>query len=188
MSDSRAFFYVDGVPTKGCWVDIDSTTDMDDVCTALAAAGVFDEGISPDDDRDEGRKTMAEQYDGDILVADAEGLAGEFLGSNGKFDLEELVCWLSFIDDRRYDEDAVVAYVSGFGTQYATTSGFEDCYCGTFDTSADWAAEAINDTYSVPKGLENYIDYDSFVRDCEQGGEYVFADTHHGQVAVFLNK
>lgn len=36
----------------------------------------------------------------------------------------------------------------------------------------DLAEELINECYSVPEGLENYIDYEKFGRDLEYSGEY----------------
>jgi len=192
MDDQLIFPYIDGIPTKGCWVKIDELTDWDDIRTAMAIDGVFDckIPINTDDPEDPdayrsletARKLAAEQYGGDILVACTDGaLAGYFLSKHDGFELDEFKLWAEFLlrrDD--IDEDVVVAYLSWTGT---SVDHFEESYSGTYKSKEDWAEGFISKLYSIPEGLENYIDYEKFVRDCEMS-DYNFEKVSGG-VAVF---
>ena len=44
MELGQVFFYVDGIPTKGAWVDMESISDWDEVEEALKAEGFEAEG------------------------------------------------------------------------------------------------------------------------------------------------
>ena len=37
--NAAAFFYIDGVPTKGTWVDLDESTTWDDIAAAIEGKG-----------------------------------------------------------------------------------------------------------------------------------------------------
>ena len=56
----RAFFYVDGIPTKGAWLELEALDSWHTVREALAS-----------------RIHISKFYDGDILVADIEGVVAE---------------------------------------------------------------------------------------------------------------
>lgn len=52
----KAFFYADGIPTKGIWIDLESADSWADIHEALTLAGVTES-----------------DYGGEILCADVEG-------------------------------------------------------------------------------------------------------------------
>ena len=97
---SQAFWYVDGEPTKGKWIDMDCIDSTDEVLEELAEAGF----IPRDEDGEP-------EYGGDLLVADAEDLAKAFLGRHGTFDLDDFVEARDHCSRNHVDEDAVVAYM-----------------------------------------------------------------------------
>lgn len=153
---NRAFFYVDGTPTKGIWHDIDSTTDTDDVLAALADADL----IPRDEDGEP-------EYGGDLLVADTEGdLAKSFYSSRSDtLDLDGLVEVIEYCEDNNVDEGAVAAYLDNRGSW--SKSDFEDAYCGEYDSKQAYAEELFDECYlhDVPESVRFYIDYEKFARD-----------------------
>lgn len=168
MSNS-AFFYVDGIPTKGCWVDIDSTTDDDDIREALAAGGFI------------GRDEIGDPaYDGDIMVADIDGeLVGAFFSSRtGLLNLGELVEAIDYCDNNSVDEAAVAAYVEDRG--HWNEDDFRDSFCGEYDSEVAYAEELFDECYAheIPENMRYYIDYKKFARDLFMT-DYYF---HHGYV------
>lgn len=156
MSNS-AFFYVDGEPTKGTWIEIDSSTDTDDVIEALADAGWIK--------RDENGET---DYGGDLLVADIEGdLTRAFYSSTSDtLDLAGLTEVLEFCESNSVDEDAVAAYLDDRGTW--SQSDFEDAYMGKHDSEKAFTESWADDNGlldSVPENLRSYFDYEAYARD-----------------------
>ena len=153
---SSAFFYVDGNPTKGAWVDIEFIQGWYSVVEALAEAGYN----SPDE----------------ILCADAEGLASSFLSRHDGFDL------LAYIECRDSCEWATAAaksaYIDCFGSWNALA--FEDAYSGEWDSAAALADDYIDSTgllEGMPDNLRGYFDTAAFTRDLmmdysESGGYY----------------
>jgi antirestriction protein len=153
---SSAFFYVDGIPTKGIWVDLDFIEGWSGVLEALAEAG-YDK---PDE----------------ILCADAEGLAKCFLSSYDVFNLagyiecRDCCTWAS--------EDAKLAYVECFGSWDAV--GFEDAYSGEWESDLAFADDMIDSTGildEMPGNLRGYFDVVAFARDLmfdysRSGGHY----------------
>lgn len=151
-----AFFYVDGIPTKGCWVDLEGVNSWEDVAKTLSDAGFNNTD--------------------DILCADAEGLARSFLGHWDCFDLKGYL-------DCKYavtfaPDEAKAAYIDCFGCWDA--EGFEDAYAGEWGSDEDFAEEYIESTgllSDVPDALRNYFDLEAFSRDLmmdhsESGGYY----------------
>ena len=167
MSNS-AFFYVDGIPTKGLWIDIDSTTDTDDVLGALADAGFIprDEDGEPD-------------YGGDLLVACTDGeLAPEFLCRHDTFDLDGLVEVLAYCERLKVSEEAVAAYLSEIGSW--SKSDFENAYCGKYESKEAYAGDMIEECgllSEVPDSLRGYFDYEKFARDLFIN-DYMFSNGH----------
>ena len=153
---NRAFFYVDGIPTKGIWIDIDSTTNTDDVLAALAEANL----IPRNEDGEP-------EYGGDLLVADTEGdLARAFYKSrHDTLDLDGLVEAIDYCEEHHTDEAAVAAYIDKQG-QWGR-SDFEDAYCGEYDSEVAYAEELFDECYlhDVPESVRFYIDYEKFARD-----------------------
>lgn len=184
MDDCSIFVYIDGNPTKGCWMDIDELTDDDDVREALAEAGVFDDLIPEDcDDMETARGAAATDYGGDILIADVEGFARPFLSQWGIFDWDNFKKWAEYLDRNKHvDEDALIAFFDWMSVN-EDVDYFEEAYQGTHKSKEDWAESFMNDVYDIPSHLENYIDYARFARDCEMDG-YYFAEVAGG-VAVF---
>jgi hypothetical protein len=149
-----AFFYIDGVPTKGAWVDIDEDTDWDDIKSALAEACLIllDEDGEPD-------------YGGDILVADTSGnLAHEYLHSSGIFDLDGFVEAMHVVYRNKIDVDAMAAWVSGNGMP----SDFMEFYQGHHDSEESFA-EQYADDIGVLDGCSEVVrmhfNYESYARD-----------------------
>lgn len=140
----QAFFYVDGIPGNGCWVELNGTEGWGDIIRALYEAGLKD--------LDE------------ILCADSEGLASHFLSQYDSFDLagyvtcREECSWAS--------ETAKAAYIDCFGSWGA--SGFEDSYAGEWDSDLSLAEDFIESTGmldSMPDNLRSYFDTEAFTRD-----------------------
>ena len=170
MSD--AFWYVDGEPTKGKWIDMDGIDSTDEVLEELAEAGL----IPRDEDGDP-------EYGGDLLVADAEGLAKAFLGRYGGFDLDDFVEARDHCASGHVDEDAVIAYIDYAGSW--SKSDFEESYNGTADSEAEFAEQFADDIgllESVPENLRYYFDFekygrDLFINDYYLNNGYVFRRT-----------
>ena len=150
-TDNQVFFYVDGIPTKGAWVDMDAIDDWQEVKTALVVHGFCDE-----------------DYDGDILAADAEGLCKPFLGRHDTFDLAE------FVDCRDHEthapDEAKIAYVEWMGSW--DSQGFDDAYIGNYSRETN-PKQAFIYSYvddagvleGAPQIAKDYFDYESYERD-----------------------
>lgn len=67
----------------------------------------------------------------------------------------------------------------------ASTS-IEENYCGCYDSLADYAQQFTEETTSIPKALEYYIDYGRMARDWEMSGD-IFAIKLSGKVHAFYN-
>jgi antirestriction protein len=146
LSDERAFYYVDGIPTKGLWIDLDSITDTDDVIEALHEA-----------------ELCAEDYDGDLLVADVDGtVAHHFLSRYGSFDLSD---WQEVRDEapRHVTAEAISAYLDYAGTW--SKNDFEEAYWGEADSEKKFAEQYGEEYMDIPEHLEGYIDYEALARD-----------------------
>ncbi len=79
---------------------------------------------------------------------------------------------------------AYAAYANHVGTDYATSSGFQDAYCGEWDSEKAYAENYADECMEIPEHLENYIDYDAIANEffC---GDYYSVDAGGGQVYVF---
>lgn len=146
--NNKIFAYVVGMPTKGLWVDMNLIDSWDEVKEALVA-----------------RHVCAEDYDGDILVADAEGLCGPFLGRYDTFDLAEFT---ECRDHKTHAPDeAKLVYVNWVGGW--DSGGFDASYYGDF-SGADDLEQAFAENYvnevgllsGVPENFRHYFDYKAF--------------------------
>lgn len=166
--DNQIFAYVDGIPTKGCWIDMDCIDSWDEVKEALVAGGY-----------------CTEEYGGDILVADAEGLCAPFLSRYDTFDMGE------FCDCRGFDhyapDEAKIAFVNWQGSW--DSQRFDECYAGDFSSEsnpvtayADQYAEETGLLDSVPENLRYYFDTEKFGRDMDLNG-----DIHEEDGFIFYN-
>ena len=81
---------------------------------------------------------------------------------------------------------AFAAYANNIGHDYATQEGFEESYCGQWDSEVAYAEELFDELYAheIPESLRCYVDYEAFSRDlfindnysvdCPDGGVWVF--------------
>lgn len=156
MNTEAAFFYVDGIPTKGAWIDLDDITDTDDVLAILA-----EQGLVPKDEDGE------PEYGGDLLVADVDGyLAKGFLSKHDTFDLDGYKECADWCESNGHDLEAAAAYISHFGSW--SQSSFEDGDQGKHDSEEAFAEQLVEDLgllHSMPDNLRHYFDYEKFARD-----------------------
>lgn len=159
----RAFFYVDGIPTKGMWIDLDDVSDTDDVLRELADAGYVPKG---EDDEP--------IYGGDLLVACTEGALAEAFHSSriDAFDLDGAKECMDDCDRGSWSYEAAAAYIDHFGSW--SYSGFEEAYQGEWANEQEFAENLFDEIYlhEVPDFAKNYIDYEKFSRDLFRGGDY----------------
>lgn len=150
--DNQGFFYIDGIPTKGAWIDLDIVTDWDEIKEELA-------------------KSLSIQSDDidEVLCADVEGLARHFYSSNcDSFDLD---AWTEFKDDLKgthLDAEIIDAYLDNCGIGGVTISNIEEAYAGMYDSWEDFAYELLESTgelNQIPDNLQSYFDYEKFGRD-----------------------
>jgi antirestriction protein len=160
---ASAFFYIDGIPTKGCWVDLDASTTWETIADAIREAipgAVIDE----------------------ILCADAEGEASHFLTPFDAFDLNGWQNYATALEESHLDPEIAAAYCDNLGEWTPkSVEDAADCYAGTFDTPAEFAEDLADQTgmmESIPESLRYYFDFEAFARDLligdyfESGGHY----------------
>ena len=144
---ASAFFYVDGIPTKGDWVDLRFITEWDEIRDELAK----DLGIE------------ADEID-EILCADVDGLARHFYASNcDSFDLD---AWVEFRDDlekSHIDAEVADAYLENCGS--GSVSDIEDAYTGEYKSWSDFAYDMAENCFSIPEEISHYFDYEKFGND-----------------------
>lgn len=151
LIDTKAFFYANGNPTKGVWIDIYSTTEWDDVKGALMVHNLI--GVN---------------YGGDIQVADTEGLAGAFYSSStDTIDLDSLTVCIGECEDNNIDPDAAQEFIELNGSW--DYDKFSDSYHGEYACEGDFIAEWVEEIGlldGVPDNVKMYFDYDAYTRDC----------------------
>lgn len=149
--DDRAFFYVDGIPTKGLWFDLEDVNDWADIHEALHRADL-----------------IRTDYGGDILVADIEGPIARCCYSS-RCDLFDLARYIELRDDinqNDLDREAVAAFVAWYGAWAA--DAFENAYMGRYDSEQAFAEQYIDDTgllSGIPENLQCYFDTEHFASD-----------------------
>lgn len=70
---------------------------------------------------------------------------------------------------------AYAAYVDMEGAEYATAEGFEEDYCGQWDSEQAYAEEFADDIgllTEVPDSLSSYFDWEKWTRDLFRGDYY----------------
>ena len=82
--------------------------------------------------------------------------------------------------------DAFVAYRKNEGDDECTLASFEEAYSGEWDTEEAFAEQLMNDCYTIPDYLANYIDYEKFAIDLFMG-DYFSVENPSGGIFVFLN-
>lgn len=148
--NTSAFFYVDGIPTKGEWIDLGSITNWDDIKDQLGAHLSIDPA-----DIDE------------VLCADIDGIARHFYASNcDSFDLD---AWLEFkdaIESTHLEIEIIEAYIENMGAHYGVNiDDIEEAYCGEFNSWEDFAYDMAENCFSIPEEIASYFDYEKFGRD-----------------------
>ena len=162
---ASAFFYIDGIPTKGAWVELDSSTTWETIADAIREA-------IPGADCDE------------ILCADAEGLARHFLGRYDGFDLKAWSEWIETAEASDLDPEIVALYCDNVGQWDAeAVRAAEENYYGAYVSHEEFAVELLNNTgdlASMPEHLSYYFDYQKCANDLlmtdffEAEGHYFF--------------
>lgn len=156
MNTESAFFYVDGIPTKGAWIDLDDITDTDDVLAILA-----EQGLVPKDEDGE------PEYGGDLLVADVDGaLARGFLSKYDAFDLDGYKDCADWCESNGHGLEAAAAYIGHFGSW--SRRHFADAYMGQHDSEEAFAEQLVEDLGlldSMPDDLRDYFDFEAYARD-----------------------
>jgi len=164
--NERAFFYVDGDPAKGKWIDLDCIDDEDEILEELADAGLIP--------RDEDGEPV---YGGDLLVADTIGTLAEcFLNRCGSFDLDDFVEARDFTDYKYSPSSEAVAAYIGWLTIW-NKSDFQDKYQGEYDSEEDFLRKSASELFEIPDHLQGYIDYEAMARDYFVN-DYHFVDGH----------
>lgn len=159
--EDRAFFYVEGIPINGIWLDLADVDSWSDIQDALQRAGLIGEG-----------------YGGDILVADVEGGITQCCYSSS-YDLFDLNCYVELrdaVNQSGFDRAAVAAFIGWYGSWDADT--FESAYMGHYDSEQAYAEQYIDETGmldEMPESLQCYFDYEAFARDLFMG-DYYFDD------------
>jgi len=174
----EAFFYVNGDPSKGTWVNMEDVESHNDILAALAEKGVIPRNSEGDPD-----------YDGDLLVAGYDGkLVGAFRGKSGAFDLKQFVEARSFCDLYGYPHEAAAAYVENCGRW--SEEGFYNSYVGKYDSVADFAHEEsceLGDMENVPDYIRHNIDWGGVARYMLNNGDIWTAESTDGDVFVFYS-
>lgn len=160
MSTNQGFFYIDGIPTKGLWIDLDDVAEWAQIEEKLL-------GLFPGALIDE------------ILCADIEGLPKHFYASNcDGFDMDG---WAAFLEDKEtthLDDEVIDAYFDNNGV--SSISDIEEAYQGEFSSDEAFADDYIDSTgmlSEVPENLRFYFDTEKFARDMmfdffESNGHY----------------
>jgi len=150
--NNQAFFYIDGIPTKGAWIDLDDITDWDEVKSELAKSL----GLNADD-LDE------------VLCADVEGLPRHFYASN--CDGFSMTDWADFkeqLEATHLDAEVIDAYLENVGTWDVDISHIEEAYYGEYDTFEDFVYQFVEDTCileGMDDSIRGYFDYEKYGRD-----------------------
>jgi len=93
-------------------------------------------------------------------------------------DFKELVEYMELIQAHG---DAYEAYCEWIGFEYATPEGFEESYCGEYDSEQDYAEELADEIMEIPTNMEPYFDYEKF------SNELFMTDYHYEAGYVFRN-
>lgn len=150
---NQAFFYIDGIPTKGTWVNLDTITEWDEV-------------------RDELSKALQIESDNidEILCADVEGLPRHFYASScDSFSMNEWRDFKDAMESTHLDEEVIEAFIEYEGGNFGVSvDEIEDAYQGHYDTLLNFACELLEDTgelNQIPEHLQRYFDYEAFAHD-----------------------
>ena len=115
-------------------------------------------------------------------IHDHEGFCG--LSIHEYADITRVAELAQLIDEHG---SAFAAYADHVGADYATEEGFQDAYCGEWDSEQAYGENLFDELYAhdVPEHIAPYIDYESFTRDLFLG-DYFSVESKSG-VFVFHN-
>lgn len=164
-SSVAGFFYIDGIPTKGIWVDLLPVRSWDDIKEQLEEA-------FPDSVVDE------------ILMADYEGaiLKPFYSSSCDGFSMTEWADFAEELDGTHLDMEVIEAYASNFF--YAsdiTIDKIEEAYFMQADSDKDFAEQYADETgllSETPEAIRNYFDFQAYW-DCELRHYFWEADGYY---------
>lgn len=145
---NQGFFYVDGIPTKGAWIDLDIVGAWEDIQDELSK-------LYPSSDFEE------------VLCADIEGLPKFFYASS--CDGFDLAGWLEFLEDKlgsHLEDQIIYSYFDNCGV--SPVSDVEEAYAGEYENWEDFAYQFAEDTgmlSSMEESLKCYFDYGRFGND-----------------------
>jgi antirestriction protein len=148
----QGFFYIDGIPTKGLWIDLLPVRCWDNIAEQLQAA-------YPDSVVDE------------ILISDCDSkLVRPFITTScDAFSMDEWADFAESLESTHLSIEVIEAYCSNFFYPAdCEMDKIEESYCGQFDSDEDFAVEMLDSTGdldSIPEHLRYYFDYAAFARD-----------------------
>lgn len=167
--DPKAFFYIDGTPTKGCWVELDQDTTWDHIHQCLREALEL-----PDDHPID-----------EVLCSDSQGIAKLFV-AHDCFDLHTFTTWAAKVDDST-PEGAVEAYFLHLNPG-VDPAQFLDAYRGEYGSRAEfaqqWFDETHGDSVKEAEAAGLVVDWDATAGSLSD--DFVFVE-HNGSLYIFNN-
>ena len=148
----------------GAWIDLESCGDVDNFLEKCA-------------------ELHANEADPELMFQDIKGFPRSFYGEShidpAVFD------WLELDEDDRELLEVYQDNVESNGDIAAAREAFS----GKFDSESDWAEQYWDDCGMLseePEFARQYIDFESYARDCRLGGDMTFV-RHDGDVWAFNN-
>ena len=165
---------------RGRWLYLPDYSDADALMNAVSS-------LLAEWDRDKPEDVTGpiEEYH----ISDWEGLPdGMMRRYSGMEDFRKAYGFLDLLEECRNPDAVKAAYEWDLFDGYEPDEyldRFDECYAGTFDEKADWAADFLEGTGQVPDGhMQHYVDYEAYARDAEIGGDIDFF-REGGQYHVF---
>jgi len=158
----------------------DTTTDTPRIyvaCLASYNAGhLHGEWIDANQDADIIQEAIQEMLEKSPIPGAEEWAIHDFEGFGGiQLDESEDIDQVAELGELIEEHGAAfAAYVNHVGVDFATKEGFEEAYCGEYDSEEAYAEEVFDELYlhDVPDHIQNYIDYAAFARDLFMGDNY----------------
>lgn len=168
MDNNQAFYYIDGDPLNGNWIDLDDIYDHDDIREALAKDNIIPRNSDGYPD-----------YDGDLLVADIEGeLPAICYEGDGSFNLARFI----EVRDSGIEQSQAVAFIELFETW--DEDKCTNYYVGHFDSPDDFARNQLEQSgilQAIPDDLQCYINFERYAEQellicsyCQYDGHYFY--------------
>lgn len=131
------------------------------------------------DSEPEDEFTEETTWEGKYEIVDCEFEEGSFEPKDFDGDLRKMIDFAELLE-RSYNAEAVAAYVSENGIEYADSA--DDSFQGEYDSEEDFAQQLASDLGSVPDSMYCYIDWAKYARDVMM--DYT-AISHNGKVFIF---